>query len=63
MRPVSSSRFRNVTPWAVIGRWRWVTTPATTTRVDGSHSHSPTDVTTPSFDEFVTEEPGRVTVG
>jgi len=30
--PVSSSRDRNVTPCAVPGRWRWVTTPATATR-------------------------------
>ena len=39
--PVSSSRLRNVTPWAVIGRWRWVTTPATITLLRGSHSHKP----------------------
>ena len=39
--PVSSSRLRNVVPWAVIGRWRWVTTPATVTRAPGSTSHRP----------------------
>ena len=31
--PVSSSRFRNVTPRAVGGRWVWVIAPPTNTRV------------------------------
>ena len=46
--PVSSSRLRNVTPCAVAGRCRWVTAPATSTRVPsgtdsrrlaGTHAH------------------------
>ncbi len=49
IKPVSSSRLRNVTPCAVIGRWRCVTTPATCTIEPGSGSHSCADVSTPSF--------------
>ncbi len=36
IRPVSSSSDRNIVPCAVIGRWRWVTTPATSTLLSGS---------------------------
>ncbi len=34
-------------PWAVIGRWRWVTTPPTITFERGAQSHNPWAVTTP----------------
>ncbi len=61
--PVSSSRLRNVVPWAVIGRWRWVTTPATVTRDPGATSHRPCDVTTPSSSSCVAQELRRVAVG
>lgn len=37
-RPVSSSRLAKVVPRAVMGGWRWVTTPATRTRCPSGRS-------------------------
>ena len=45
--PVSSSRLRNTTPFAVSGCWRCVTTPATSTTVRSGSSRSVSAVTTP----------------
>ena len=45
--PVSSSRLRKVTPSAVAGRCRWVTAPATSTRLPSGTCASPAVVHTP----------------
>ncbi len=46
--PLSSSRFRKVTPPAVAGRCRWVTAPPTSTRVPDSTSDNPPVGSAPS---------------
>jgi len=47
IRPVSSSRLMKMVPWAVAGRWRWVTIPPTVTRARSATSTRPAAVTTP----------------
>ena len=54
--PVSSSRLRKMTPDAVAGRCRWVTIPATSTRVPCSTSSRSCAVRTPQLVELL---PGR----
>ena len=52
-----------MTPWAVIGRWRWVTTPATSTLLFGSHSHKPVGGDDTPLAQLVAQELGGVAVG
>ena len=63
MRPVSSSRFTKSVPPAVAGRWRWVTTPPTSTRVARLDGGQPGGGDDAQAVEVLPDEAGGVALG